>query len=113
MPLKIKIEDKYDAKSLSFKELIDFLELDYKNINLEKEAYETFLKNFEKEFPQIFEMISKTSESSDIFIEKVRKIAEKITGKELERINNILKFLNLSGVVEKVVEIVHAGEEGQ
>lgn len=113
MPLKIKIEDKYNAKSLSFKELIDFLELDYKTINVEKEAYETFLKNFEKEFPQIFEMIRKTSEPSDIFIENIRKIAEKITRGELERINNILKFLNLSGLMEKVVEIAHVGDEGQ
>lgn len=112
MPLKIKVEGKYDAKSQSFKELIDFLELDYRAINMEKETYETFLKNFEKEFPQIFEMIRKTSEPSDIFIEKIRKIAEKITEEELERINNVFKLLKLSGVAKKVVEIVRMGEKG-
>jgi len=113
MPLRIKIENKYNAKSLSFKELLDFLELDFKQLNLEKKAYKTFLENFEKEFPQIFEMMRKTSEPSDIFIEKIKKIAEKITGKELETISNILKFLNLSDLMEKVVEITHMGEEGQ
>ena len=112
MPLRIKIENKYEAKSLSFKELLESLELNYKVVNIENEAYETFLNNFEKEFPQIFEMMRKTSEPSDIFIEKIRKIAEKINGEELERINNILKFLNLSDLMEKAVEIVHRGEKG-